>query len=299
MKVIAISGSGRSGSTLLSLLLSQHHEVFNLGQNRYLWRSYVNDEPCSCDETLNTCPIYGTVVSSSNAELADPEFAEMQQLEKTFARDARQQSDWADAEIRAELQQKHRPFLNKMADVLDRIAATTQKSYFIDSSKSPEMAMAFSLLPNVDLYILNLIRDPRAVACSWQKRKGSLSTTVKQTREWLRRQRRLEAWKPALNANFLTVRYEDLATRPIDTLEAIADWAGIPIPETMFRGANRVHIDWSNQHLYLPANERVLSERKSDVTIAVADSWQDASNRWIHLLARRLTGSHGARHYPK
>ena len=40
LKVIAICGSGRSGSTLLSLLLSQDTSVFNLGQMRHLNRAY-------------------------------------------------------------------------------------------------------------------------------------------------------------------------------------------------------------------------------------------------------------------
>ena len=43
MKIIAICGSGRSGSTLLSLLLSQDRSVFNLGQLRHLWRAFERD----------------------------------------------------------------------------------------------------------------------------------------------------------------------------------------------------------------------------------------------------------------
>jgi len=299
MKVIAISGSGRSGSTLLSLLLSQHYDVFNLGQNRHLWRSYENDEPCSCGETLRGCSVYGTVTAASYAASSTPQNSEMQQLEKAFARDARRQSDWSDAKVRTDLQQRNQDFLGRMADVLERIAAATQKSYFVDSSKTPEMALAFSLLPNVDLYVLNLVRDPRAVACSWQKRKGSFSTTTKKTRDWLLRQRRLEGWKPALGPHFLTVRYEDLASVPIDTIEGISEWAGLPVPETLFVSANRAHIDWTNQHLYPPANERVLAEKKSDVEIAVADSWRNPRNHRIHFLARMLSGSTGRRHYPK
>ena len=62
VKIIAISGSGRSGSTLLSLLLSQDARVFNLGQLRHLWRSYEDNEPCSCSQSLQSCEIYADIV---------------------------------------------------------------------------------------------------------------------------------------------------------------------------------------------------------------------------------------------
>jgi hypothetical protein len=221
----------------------------------------------------------------------------MTELGKAFFKDAAGQSNWDDAQTRSRLRLQHADYLGGIAAALERIAAKTQATHFIDSSKEPDLALAFSLIPKTELYLLNLFRDPRAVVCSWYKRKQSYSAAIRNARDWAARQQRLEDWKPALGMNFYTLRYEDLATGPVDVIESIAEWSSLPIPDTLFESADRAHVEWSNQHLYPPANERVLQEKVSDVRIAVADSWQKPANRWLHFVARFFSGAVGRRYY--
>ncbi|MEM7431453.1 MAG: sulfotransferase [Pseudomonadota bacterium] len=288
MKVIAISGSGRSGSTLLSLLLSQDPQVFNLGQSRHLWRAWLADAPCTSGTTVQNSSVYST--------LKTLDLLTMPAAEKAFLKDAARMKNWNDDAALSRLKSHHDAFLALTHIMLGRVADATGAHIFIDSSKAPEVALAFSLLPGVELYVLNLVRDPRAVATSWYRKKKSISQAIRNARDWPARQRRLDHW--SLGERRLTLRYEDLAANPEASLDKVAAWADLPLPNTLFTAPARVKIDWDSQHLFPPANERVLAEKKTDVVIAPSTSWQHEKHRWLHAMARFFAGKEGREFYP-
>lgn len=292
-RVVTISGSGRSGSTLLSLMLAQDPAVFNLGQMRHLWRAYGDDEDCSCGVGLSRCAVYGPVVAAGNA----PPPARMHSLERKFLDAAGRAIDWGDPRVRERITGEHAEFLGGLGSLLAALGETTGASAFVDSSKIPSMAFAFDLLPGVDTYVLNLVRDPRAVAVSWQRRKNSMKSALTMAMDWGARQRRLEQWRPTLAGRFMTLRYEDFAAEPAAAIDAIAAWSGLPIPAGLFLEPDRVTIDWSNIHLYAPANESVLALRESDVRIASRDSWRDPGNRVVNALTGLLVGRRMRQYY--
>ena len=214
----------------------------------------------------------------------------MHALGKAFIEDADKRPDWNNADVRQQLSDHHKDYLAAMREVIVAVAAHTGCRVMLDTSKDPATALAFDLLDGVELFLLNLVRDPRAVAVSWQRRKGSPRNTLQRVVDWKRRQRRLENWRPALGARYLTLRYEDLAATPAATVRAVAERCGIPLPDDLFVEPDHAVVDWATQHLYPPANEHVLAAQDTDIRISVRESWQDPKYRWVHVLTRLLAG---------
>jgi hypothetical protein len=299
VKVIAISGSGRSGSTLLSLVLSQGPGCFNLGQMRQLWDSFAQDRPCSCGATLRACPVYSAVVPSALAEYGGLAPDAMASRAAAFQRAAEALLDWGDPEARAALRADHAGFLEPLGATLRHVSRQSGAKLFVESSKLPAMALAFDLLDGTDLRVLNLVRDPRAVACSWYRRKPSVTAMLRNMRKWQRRQRRLERWRHGLGARYMVLRYEDFAARPRDTLAQVLQWAGLQAPPGLFVTHDTVLLSWGSQHLFPPANETVLAERRERVQIRPADAWRAPRNRILHALAMATTWPAMRRYYPR
>ncbi len=296
IKIIAISGTGRTGSTLFALLLSQQAGVFNLGQLRDLWWAYGEAAPCSCQNPLTSCPVHRPAMTEVFGPDVSQGLKQMDEGTRAFIQDAKSLRHWDSAETRHSLRDRHRYLVDTLGKTLTAFVRTTGCHTFIDASKAPEMALAFSLVEGVDLKVLNLVRDPRAVVSSWHKKTKQFRTAISFAAQWALRQRQLEQWAPALSADFLRVRYEDFAARPQDTLNAISAWAGMPLADDLFVSPDEVSLSWGRQHLYPRANERLLAERQTQVIIQPSDGWRGSGNLPLHLIALAFSAPQGWRY---
>ena len=112
MKVTAISGSGRTGSTLLSILLSQHADVVNLGQVRDLWAACSNDAPCSCGRVISACPFWGQAAHAVFGARIPEAMREMHASMRAFMAEASGLPDWNKADDLAQLARRHQDYLH-------------------------------------------------------------------------------------------------------------------------------------------------------------------------------------------
>jgi hypothetical protein len=240
--------------------------------------------------------VYSAVLREALGASPDAELQQARSEMKAFFRDASRLRDWGEPGAVEPLATRHASFLARLAALLGALQRATGAAEFIDASKSPEMALALGLTPGTDLYVLNLVRDPRAIAVSWSKRRKRALAGWEFSRTWAQRQRVLTRWSRALGPRFVEVRYEDFAADARATVARVQAWAGLAASPGVFESADQATISWAGQHLYPPANERILAERASRVTIAPADEWRDRRHWLQHVLALLATHPHGARY---
>jgi hypothetical protein len=105
----------------------------------------------------------------------------------------------------------------------------------VDSSKRPSDASILRLVPDIEPYFIHLVRDPRAVAYSWGRRKPQPDRTeatelerhgvLGSTTNWL-------AWNLGAEAlsrrtqHFFRMRYEDFISSPVQAIESVIRFVG-------------------------------------------------------------------------
>lgn len=119
-------------------------------------------------------------------------------------------------------------------NIYDELAQRSQKPIIIDSSKKiPQwIRPAVSSLAGRDVSLVFLIRDPRAIIASVKRKQPERSVT--EIAAWWRGQmRRCETLAFDFPGPVVRIRYEELATRPAETLQAICAGIGLTFDEGM------------------------------------------------------------------
>lgn len=240
IKVLYIIGWGRSGSTIMGNLLGEVDGFFHGGELTYLWeRGLVEGRLCGCGQVIPNCELWSDVLRHSYGH----DFAAT-----LDARDmVRAQRD--ELRVRHTWQLLKRPadrlpqdaalkrYSEAMLNLYRQIATTTGARVVIDSSKRPSDAALLRLLPGLTPYYVHLVRDPRAVAFSWTRKKAQLDrdrpalmsphSVLDSTMSWLSWNLAAEALRKRAGAgNFSLVRYEDFVARPHEVLEGILGLVG-------------------------------------------------------------------------
>jgi hypothetical protein len=244
VKVLAIIGRGRSGSTILDNILGEIDGFFSAGEVHNLWkRGLVRGHSCGCGRSLATCQVWMDILDQVRWRFGGP----LPPSERVV--------EWQDTLVRPSLAAKlvnetRESVVAPLADyvtLLDclytSIAEVTGARVIVDSSKRPAHAALLHLPVHISPYLLQLVRDPRAVSYSRTRVKADVDERemkrdgpVRSALRWRERNREAELVRRRYSADSsLLMRYEDFVADPrasiTDILNLVGETAENPVSQ--------------------------------------------------------------------
>jgi len=244
VKVLYILGWKRSGSTILGNLIGEIDGFFHSGELRTLWgQGLLGGRLCGCGRAVTDCDFWSGVVATVMRTSGRAGVEQVFAWQREAVRMRRFRSL-----LRPDVSSNEGPlgsYATVTADLYRAIADRGGSNVVVDSSKQPADAALASRLPGIDTFYLHLVRDPRAVAYSWQRRKPSPGEGEREEMMRVSPARSSANWmavncaaeiirRRAGPGRTLLVRYEDFVSSPQAILEAAARLVGEeyrPIPE--------------------------------------------------------------------
>lgn len=296
VEILYIGGCSRSGSTLLERMLGQIDGFCSVGEVWHIWhRSFAENQLCGCDKPFKECEFWNAVVEEAFGAFHHVDLEEIQSLR--YSVQSVQHIPLLTLPFLQTAKYKER--LKVYSRVLGKLYMAISKvsgcRFIVDSSKFPHYATILDGIPEIDLYVVHLVRDSRATAYSWQRKRvrpevhwktaymdrhGLMGSAI----EWSAMNFLLQSLKYT-GAKYMSLCYEELVNRPRESLFRIGEHIGEEWRDlSFFRGAHAV---------YLGANHTVSGNperfQRGVVRIRPDVEWQEKMARSQKFVVTALT----------
>lgn len=292
-KVLYIMASGRSGTTILDNVLGSIPGFFSSGELHLIWKALLRRSGCGCGRLVEDCEVWSQVIGrlSDHAvgDRPDPEmFDQWRRSETRIMHVPRLML------LGRKLMSK-RPLLMRYGALLSDIYRTTAEftgvRIVVDSSKTPATALLLSMMDSIDLYVVHVVRDPRAVAYSWQRHKPTFDPhrpedmhrlgPFRSSLRWLGTNILAEGVKRRLPEDRYTrLRYEDFVEDPRAQVARLERFVGEKPAQEPFIDNHTVllrpnHTVWGNRSRFRSGEvklhrDREWHQRASFSTLSIA-----------------------------
>src|SRR5215216_4969809 len=158
-KVLFIAGPGRSGSTLLDLLLGQIEGFYSTGELRLIWsRSFRENQLCGCGKPFRACEFWTEVVKEAFGGFEDIDYARIEALRGPAESHV---SKSLSTDSKSQLLAPSREYFEACSNLYQAIYKISRCEFIIDSSKNTAHGLILASIPQIDLFTVHLIRDSR------------------------------------------------------------------------------------------------------------------------------------------
>jgi hypothetical protein len=203
-KVAVIAGAPRGGTTIANMVLGQHPQIFATGSMRDFpdgGQLFADTNICSCGQRARDCPFW--------------------------------------TEVRSRYRPYHQQSEQEKLPRLFRIMAEVSAREFIgDVTHNRHYAERLLELPNIELYLIHVVRDGRGVVFSRIRKDYRAARlekygwrhfrrTMQISRHWSRHVRDFAALEKQLGKRAVRISYEQLCSDPVAALRPVGRCLGL------------------------------------------------------------------------
>jgi Sulfotransferase family len=252
-KVLYVLATGRSGSTLVDIVLGNHPDVESVGEFGYYLRpgraagsargGWHEEQYCGCGERVNDCPFWSRVRHEWGERVGTGDVVgRYSELQEHYERYRRLPSMMLRERRRPSA--RFREYIEYNRALFETICEVSGKPVVVDSTKNLPRAFALSQTSGIELYVIHLVRDVRGVADSRRKDlQKDLRAGVAEhiegwsvwysTANWLAKNLLCEWFRrrALLPKRSIRLRYESFVRNPKGALDEIGDLMGLDMTE--------------------------------------------------------------------
>lgn len=278
--ILYVGGYSRSGSTLLARILGEAPESVCVGEIRFIWsRGLIDNVECGCGQPFRSCQFW--------SEIAEEAFGGWKNIDARMMTDLDHQLNlfytlpfYARKKLPARLRLKAQYYIERLSAVYEAISHVSGAQTIVDTSKDPTFACLLMRMHESDIRILHLVRDSRAVAYSWTRRRKLLSpiggeeympqfSPASTAGRWL-------AWNGGVDSLGMTkskyhrLTYESFIADPLGTLRELSEFAekDLVLPEAQM---NESEVELGSHHIF---SGNPMREKSGRLTIRLDTEWQ-------------------------
>jgi hypothetical protein len=291
-----VGGAGRSGSTLLALLLARLPGFVAVGGVNNLWQRGLRDNYlCGCGLAFRDCDFWRRVGLEAFGGWERVDAGDVLRLQREVTR-YRQWPSYLVPRLRASFFERVDEYSEYVARVYAAIRSASGASIVVDNSHDVTPALLLWRTPAVRLHLLHLVRDSRGVAFSLAKRVARPEATAPQA--LMPRYSPARASLEWLVANLpfhvvhagslprLRVRYEALAASPSTELARIASFLGVDVSPPELAIAQGDSITVATNHM-VSGNPHRLG--RSTVQVRLDEEWRTGMATTDRLVVTLMT----------
>jgi hypothetical protein len=170
VRVVFVGGYGRSGSTIIDVLLNRVPGVIAVGEFRHLFgRALGDNELCSCSKPFRDCEFWGKVLAEAFPDGVDRERVQraVKRINRLVMLPGLRWPRLMSKRTREDITLYRQTF----TAAYRAVAKVSGASVVVDSTKYPVHGWVLRSMLSLDLQVMLLVRDPRAVAFSWTRKR--------------------------------------------------------------------------------------------------------------------------------